>query len=29
MFDAPDDELRGKWALNVTTDPQGDIGPLG
>ena len=27
-FDTPDDELRGKWSLNFTTDPQGDIGAL-
>ena len=27
-FDTLDDELRGKWSLNFTTDPQGDIGAL-
>src|SRR5208282_1924226 len=24
-FDTPDDELNGKWSLNFSTNPQGDV----
>jgi CubicO group peptidase (beta-lactamase class C family) len=27
-FDTPDDEIRGKWSVNFSTDPQGEISAL-